>query len=366
MTATALQLPVHAGRTGKVGRRLYRKQILPIGKIDYKGRRIDFSRDYLSGLVRNFNDGAYDQVPFMLADAANAHTMDPERMRGEVRRLELADDGLYALLDLSDDGAKVIEANPRLGVSARIVEGLQRADGKTFKAALNHVLGTLDPRVVGMKPWEPVDLAAGDETTVVDLTAATFTEGEPAMADEKTTTLTLTEAQAAKLRAFLDGDTPDGGQPATGTPPAAPAPDISDEELDALLGDLDDDEPTGATDPAEIAAAVALGEQNSIELASVQAELAAERWKNAKAEYLAAGVPPAMLAVAGVELAVARGQSIELSNGTKSDPAEVIRGLLDAAKGIVDLSSATGSPQGDADAGDKALLDAWSEQYPTF
>jgi hypothetical protein len=36
----------------------------------------------------------YDQVPFQLADASNAHSNDPERFRGEVLDMEVRHDGL--------------------------------------------------------------------------------------------------------------------------------------------------------------------------------------------------------------------------------------------------------------------------------
>ena len=63
----------------------------------------------------------------------------------------------------SDEGAKVLRENPKLGVSARIVESYQRADGRHFTAALQHVLGTLDPRIPACargKPWKPATTPA--------------------------------------------------------------------------------------------------------------------------------------------------------------------------------------------------------------
>lgn len=164
---TAIQLPYRRKDAQRVGARLFKKQVLKIGQIDYQGRTLDFTRDYLEELARNFTGKAYDQVPFVLADGENRHTMDPERFRGEVKGVEVTDDGLHALIELTDEGARVVEQNPRLAVSARIVEDHPKG------RALQHVLGTLDPRATGMKPWEAIELSSGSPP-VIDLTAATF------------------------------------------------------------------------------------------------------------------------------------------------------------------------------------------------
>ena len=167
MPRTALQTPYRRKDAQRVGARMFKKQVLKIGQIDYQGRTLDFTRGYLEELARNFTSKAYDQVPFVLADGENRHTMDPERFRGEVKGVEVTDDGLHALIELTDDGARVVEQNPRLAVSARIVEDHPKG------RALQHVLGTLDPRATGMKPWEAVELSFGSPH-VIDLTAASY------------------------------------------------------------------------------------------------------------------------------------------------------------------------------------------------
>jgi hypothetical protein len=141
-----------------------------VGTITYKGRKIKFDRKYLEQLVKSFKSKAFDQVPFMLAKDDNAHTMDPDRFRGEVKGIEMTDDGIDVLLELTDDAADLVRENPRLGVSARIVEGLERADGKHFAHAVQHVLGTLDPRVTGMSGWKEVEELSYAAHNVIDLT----------------------------------------------------------------------------------------------------------------------------------------------------------------------------------------------------
>lgn len=355
---TALQLPVHESTATTVGRNLRYKQVLPVASINYKGRKIDFSQAYLAGLVENFNAGAYGQVPFVLADADNTHTLDPERYRGEVRSLSLADDGLYALIDLTDDGARVVDANPRLGVSARIVEDLQRVDGKKFGPSLQHVLGTLDPRVVDMKPWQQADqvaLSAGDTTEVVDLTAATYQEEHMPDTQVAPVSPALTDDEVARLRASLESP---GGQV------DEKLANLSDEDIERILGAADDDASEIAAATVRSAEAIELANANAVELAQVRRELDAANWRLMRETLGRAGVKPAILDIPGVaELAVGKSPAIELSNGTSTDVGEVVRKMLTECAGQVDLSNAVGSPLGtDADtARDDALLAAWSK-----
>jgi len=161
---TALQLPPRRKDAQRVGARMFRKQVLPMAQIAYRGRTLDFTRSYLEELARNFNAGAADQVPFLLADAQNLHHSLPERFRGEVKGVEVEADGLYALIETSEEGSRLLAENPRLGVSARI---------RPATKVLEHVLGTLDPVVTGMKPWEAIELSSGS-APVIDLTAASY------------------------------------------------------------------------------------------------------------------------------------------------------------------------------------------------
>src|SRR5216683_2947081 len=95
MTTTVLT-PLVRGRAIELGGgRLWRKRLLPAGDVEYKGRMLHFTRNYLAGLADAFRQRAYDQVPFQLADSANSHTNDPERFRGQVVDADLADDGLW-------------------------------------------------------------------------------------------------------------------------------------------------------------------------------------------------------------------------------------------------------------------------------
>jgi hypothetical protein len=178
MTAATVITPFSwAGQATELANRQWRKRILPIGDVEYQGRVLHFTRDYLGKLADAFRSRAYDQVPFQLADSGNRHTNDPERFRGTITDLELADDGLYAVLDPTEAGEAVLRDNPHLGVSARIVEGYARSDGKFYPAAIQHILGTLDPRIPALGSWQPVEMSNGPQF-VIDLSASTW-EDEP-------------------------------------------------------------------------------------------------------------------------------------------------------------------------------------------
>lgn len=159
--------------------RVYRKRILPKATINYRGRKIRFDDEYLADLAQSFDAGAYDQVAFMLAPDNNSHTLDPERFRGELQGVDVQDDGLYATIQVTPEAAKVLEENPKLGVSARILENYMRSDGKHFPRALQHVLGTLDPVIPGLGAWEEVALSNGVLLeNVIDLSETSYEELE--------------------------------------------------------------------------------------------------------------------------------------------------------------------------------------------
>jgi hypothetical protein len=81
-------------------------------------------------------------------------------------------------LDPTERGDQVLRENPYLGVSCRIVEQYSRSDGKFYPACVQHVLGTLDPRIPGLGAWEPVQLSNGGGAVIIDLSASSWA-GEP-------------------------------------------------------------------------------------------------------------------------------------------------------------------------------------------
>ena len=386
---TSLLTPYDRGDAKPAGKRLWRKQLLPFAKINYKGRVIDFTRDYASSLIAAFHDRAYDQVSFQLADKDNTHTEDPERWRGEIAALELTDDGLDVILAASEDGGKLLELNPRLGVSAKIVEDYDRADGKFFPRALKHVLGTLDPRLTGMRPWEAVDAANDDEGVVIDLTALEYEAPETGTADAvpavttppeapapatKETGMALTADQEARLGKLLD--LPDEQFTALLTPQEKPAEgetgeDLTDAQLEELVASIEAEpakpeaEVTPEKELAPAGASLSTEAQAAIDLANTQIGLANTRadetamalkrvtTKLATAAYEAErdvfartyGIPPRITDLAR-GLLEGEGRVVELASGKTADAGSIVREVLKEfgrTVKVLDLSGELGS-----------------------
>jgi hypothetical protein len=353
----------------ELSRGRYRKQILKFQTINYTGRdgnsrKITFDRKFGIDLVRAFKDGAYDQVPFQLADASNTHTNDPTRTGGEIVGVELSADGsgVDGIFDLWGSGIKTVEQNPKLGVSARIIENLQHSDGRHYPRALQHVLGTVDPQVTRMKPWEKVssvELAIGEMSGSLDLSNEMY-EGSVEVGNEnETTTLELSPAQAERLTRLLDDD--EAGEALAEQLRARNAAEVEDEDdeefdFDSLLEEENDLKPvelSGASGEAIelMRAEVDTANSRILELTS---QMNQQRTDQEVLEFSREGLAPAVLEAARPLLAVTAG-AIELSNGAGDslDPGEVIRNVLtsviELAKSghlMVDPDTEDGSIQG--------------------
>jgi hypothetical protein len=212
--AVTVLAPFTTGPAIELGNQLWRKRVLPAGDVLYEGKTLHFTPDYLRTLASSFSAKAYDAVSFQLADARNSHTNDPERHRGTVVGMSAEPDGLWLTLKPTEAGHKVLTENPNLGISARIVEQYQRSDGKSFPAAIQHVLGTLDPRIPGLGAWQPVEMANAPQA-VIDLSGQPWV-GEPALADDGELTqaeweamvAALTDEEISELFADLDLESP--------------------------------------------------------------------------------------------------------------------------------------------------------------
>lgn len=361
---TAFLTPFTTDLAIKVGGKLYRKKVLPVGDIEYEGQRVKFDRPFLQTLVTAFQNRAYDQVPFQLATAENKHNNDPKLTEGEVASLDLAEDGLYATVVTTDEGAKILDKNPSLGISARIVNGLRRADGRVFKAAMQHVLGTLDPMINGLGPWEAIE-ASHPEEDAINLTSLKFSTEEPVAPQ-------FSDDELARLRALL-AQNPQGAGP-TGDPDPDPDPDLSgldldddedggeltDEELNDLIAAAEQFEASGELDlePELVDAAVDPALQSALlltrtqladqgmELARVTEQLADQQWEAEKAMFMDQyGIPPYILDLAEDALR-GDGHVFEMSNGNAADAGAIVRRILTAVGEqvkILDLSGELGS-----------------------
>lgn len=394
--------PFRSADAVELGNRLWRRQVLPVGDINYKGRVLKFTRDYLSKLVRSFKDGAYAQVPFQLADAQNTHTNDPERYRGEITDMEVRDDGLWVTTEVSERGDALLKENPKLGVSARIVEAYDRADGKFFPAAIQHVLGTLDPRISWMGgSWQPIEASNPAPDTLVDLSNLTFAGEEappdapspaltsPASQPSEGTDMNLSDEQQARLMQLLN--LPPDQFTALTAPAIAPdeigalageepAEELSDAELDELIaaaeqmdaaglleegdgeapyftpGYVPPGEPQGAREPvaaglsAEAQFAIDLAnaraEETQREMAVINARLREQDYNAEKRRLADLGVPPFITELARPVLE-GTGHTVELSNGKSADAGQIMRRVLTeyaAQARLLDLDVELGSP----------------------
>jgi hypothetical protein len=308
--------------------------LLPVGEFAYKGRTLQFTRDYLTELARSFRDKAFPAVPFQLADAKNTHTNDPERTRGMIEDVEIQDDGLYVVLSATDEGDKVLRDNPNLGVSARIYEDYERSDGKHWGAALQHVLGTLDPHIPDMKPWTAVAALAGETPEdVIDLSDTQYESSEGGRTVDKEALRKLlkavrdggSELTDSEIDELVDDDSEDE--------------ELSDEELDAIIADADAEFSDGdaTDDTATIAASQqrralelanqARYDQQALELAAVTARLDAQSYENERMRLVGAGIPKKCVELAR-PLLEGSAHIVELAGGDEIDAGQVMRNVL--------------------------------------
>lgn len=394
----ALLTPLIESEAIDLGNHYWRKQVLRHGDFAYKAQGVDrtlqFTPAYTQALAKAYREKAYDAVPFQFAGADNAHTNAIEATRGEIVGFDATPDGLDAIFALEPEGEKVISRHPKLPVSVRIIENLDRADGKAWPAAIQHVLATWDPRVTAMKPWERVELSSDDAVRTYDLTDSTAvappgpdTEGAtmPEIKDQ------LGPDEVAALRALLakvdapadtKKDTKKAEDDDGWTMP-------SDEELqriaDALLAEADAD--AADAPPAEPAKADAktpetVNASNApavpIELTSrldlLEKDNARLRADADQKAYLdlrrkladESSIPPAVTDLARPLLTGSH--AVELSTGQTVDAGDIVRKLLVSIGEHVKLLDLSGPTVFDAGAaGEEAAkadqLSAFAKQY---
>lgn len=345
-----IRLPFNREPAVRSAQDTWRKKLLPVGQIEYKGRMLNFNKPYLEMLAHNFQQGAYDQVPFQLADEKNGHTNDPERTRGEVTGVSVEDDGLWVTVRTTPEGSQVLSSNPKLGVSARIVEEYARSDGQFFPAAIQHVLGTLDPRIPGLGAWEAVALSNAPDM-IIDLSAAQFAGEEGGIAmpdlspDQQARLARLLEIDPGTLDALIDGladvDAAAGPQPPTASADdemASAIESMSQADFDALQAEWLADEPqyAGAGAPAALSNSYGLGDvelanyrvaETERQLAVLQRAHDTQAFENEKLRLTRLGVPPYITELAR-PLLEGTGHVIEMANGQGVDAGLVLRRVL--------------------------------------
>lgn len=375
-TKTVVFTPQAIGQAVELsaGSGLWKKQILPVRKVNYKGRTLDFNRRYFTDLANSFKRRAFDQNPIQIADAKNKHNNDPRNFGGELVDLAIEDDGLYGVFRPSGDGAAVLEKNPKIGVSARILEGYQRSDGATFPKALQHVLLTVDPHIPGMKPWEKVELSNEEPDDTIDLSAE-FEDEERDMARTTTTkpqnadTEGDEEGEVTLSREEYDAFKEMLAERAAVIEFAADLED-DDEEDESAEGEQTANENEGDDDTVPEQVRLTM-EAQSAQILELTNQARAREVEHAVADLQREGLAPAIVEAARPLLGLSEG-TIELSNGEELDVSQAVQGLLDAVVGLarngeafVEYDIELGRTNSDPEAERReAMLDAWEKQAP--
>jgi hypothetical protein len=136
---------------------VWRKQVLALGNVEWRGRTLSFTREYLAGLVSAFDARAFDFVPFQLAADVGYASLDPTLNAGEVIGLEVVPEGLDALIAVSSAFAA---EPPALDVAVRIIEQFACPDGRVFPAVISLVYGT-GRSIMNLRPWRLERAASG-------------------------------------------------------------------------------------------------------------------------------------------------------------------------------------------------------------
>jgi hypothetical protein len=372
----------------KAGRRRFWKQILPVTSIDYDGQKIDFDPKFHKDLELAAAEGVYPSVPLIFADGSNRHNESPRNWSGEIIKFEnRGKDGTWGLIEADRDAAKIINKNPKMGVSARISQNVQRA-GKVYPRAVRHVLMTMFPRVSNMEPWQAVDLSEDAGELVVDLTAVEFKKGKQMAKKAKTATVTVPRdadgnidlseldddgfeslldlaaavAEDERIADYVDEDEDEVEEEKRKIKRKKSKTKVTvekDEEVDDPDGDDEDEEETDEdTDLSE-----PLTQAEVDDLRSLRTDRAKERWQSERGNLLRKGVPPFMLDLAEPVMESVADMNIDLSDDESVDPREVIRQMLSKSVGMIDLSEEEGSAV-DLSEGDyegKDLYEAWVE-----
>lgn len=346
-------------------KKFFRKQILPTGKRKYDKDELDFSV-INPAVVKAFNEGATDGVPFVFAMDDNTHPKKGEeikKLEGDLEKLDLTDDGLYGYFTLSDEAKRVVKnSNGKFGVSGSIEVDYVRKDiGKSWDYALTHVCGTTGPHIKGMKPWETVELSDDEKKQItIDLSSEVISEVEKG---DELVTVDIPKADYDKLMKFIkEVETIENE-----TETEKVTEEKEKEKVEATLTEADK-----ARDKR-----IELAETNArkgFELAEkAQIELAEARWNGKRAELVREGVPPVILTAAEKVLKFHKRPTITLTDNDGKqadvDVSGVIEEILDACKGVISLNEEDGHSYSDATgktSGDKAYEDFEKDFFANF
>jgi hypothetical protein len=345
--------------------KLYEKDVLKYGSYIWNGEKWDVTPEYVDKIIQAFEDGAYDQVPLQWAADDNSHgngpeAFDPDRFRGEVRRFIKTPTGMKALVKLSNEGEQSVMRNPNLGVSARIIEGKTRLDGKHYPVAVNQVLATLDPKMKGLGGWKKVTLSEPlDENSIKNMSDASYEEmkEDRVPEEQKNEEIEALKTAVADLTAKIATLTGGGGE-------NEPGDELDQETIDALAeADRKRDE------------AIALANSNAdeaIKRARALSENAMQQsFKADSQRWLNGGVPPRIVELSEKVLTqIEPVKVISLSDDGKevvTDARSTVRAMLDELTGMIDLSEPIGREDAPPiDDTDQKAIDSFVSEINSF
>lgn len=145
---------------------LFRKKILHYGTLIHPKtkKKITIDKGLGKALKENFESGkGVDMVQTPLADDNNAHSERPDLNKGEVISIELAEDGVYTVMDVRDEKTAEDMRKKRIrGSSAYInMNATDSNTGKHVGPVLVHNCITNNPYVKGLGDYEEI-LAMSD------------------------------------------------------------------------------------------------------------------------------------------------------------------------------------------------------------
>jgi hypothetical protein len=381
--------PSQVGKAAPTGTpREFLKMLLPRRTVRKGDQTLRFNDSLFGELIRAEQTGAFDSIPLQVAEH---HTDLPQYTEGQVSGLQVLENGpdgpgLYGKVAFATDkAAEMVAKNPKVGVSVRMVQNLEREeDGQkhSWRAALKHVLLTTDPHVRKMGGWTPAtDLDREHLGDVIDL-QFDDTEETPVTEEKKTAdgagdrvTLDLSREEFAGLSELLSDlkaakELAGGRGPAGdgGTGGGSPAPGSVD---------LDREDESGSNTLDLMRAEIATERTARLDL---ERELRTNKAERELDALLQAGVAPALVDLARpvYHLGVGGETVVDLDRGngrtTKVDTGKVVRELFAAfvdlshqGLAVIDLDSEEGMNAWEDDgdrAQNKALADAFDAQFP--
>jgi hypothetical protein len=355
---TLMDGPTTKVKDKKSGKTYYKKLILREGEFQYTPAgstekiKLDLSAPQLKNFVQSFKDKAYDEVPFQFGK----HDNDPNIRKGTMAHCEhIPGKGVEGYFELESDAAAYVEKYPNFGVSPRLVLDIKRADGKAFAGAIQHVAGTVVPRLTGMGPWSKVELSEeGDtdsQTPVIDLSTEAITvERERKVIDvtdkkeEGGQVVTLSQEEYDFFKKMKDEYT----------------------EAERLLGESEKktDETSKTVDLSAVTAVEKKADEALSALAQIRTSAAKDQWAAQRALLLSQGVPPAALDLAEPIMSAVETQTYDLSTpdgDVKVSAKTQMLSQLELMKGTIDLSGEMGHGMTgtDPDAPSQEDMTAW-------